>query len=64
MFRNEDILELLSDGKMSEIGNSRSENEGINFKIVEFQNFLENVGNVHINNFTVRANEWVTTTII
>ncbi|KAF0747096.1 piggyBac transposable element-derived protein 3-like [Aphis craccivora] len=59
MLRDEEILELLGDGNISEIGSPRIETEDIDFPFAEFENLLDNFDNVNENCLIVQDEEWV-----
>jgi len=59
MLRDEEILELLGDGNISEIGSPRSETEEIDFPFAEFENLLDNFDNENEDCLIVQDEEWI-----
>jgi len=57
MLRDEEILELLSDGNISEIGSSRNESVDNDFPFAKFEHLLDNVDNE--NCLIEHDEEWV-----
>lgn len=59
MLREEEILELLGDGNVSEIGSPRSDGEDIEFPFDEFENLLDEHDNDNLDCLNVQEEEWV-----
>lgn len=59
MLRDEEILELLGDGNISEIGIPRSETEEIDFSLAEFENLLDNFDDKNEYCLIVQDEEWI-----
>ncbi|CAI6355190.1 unnamed protein product [Macrosiphum euphorbiae] len=59
MLRDEEILELLGDGNISEIGSPRSETEEIDFLFAEFENLLDNFDDENEDCLIVQDEEWI-----